>query len=179
MIKRHEALLTTMDANDEKINGVIQFGTVLQNEGHGQGDKIRKKTDSIRERQEANKKKALEQMEKLREKLQLHQFLQDCEELEEWVQEKSIIAQDETYRSAKTVHSKWTRHQAFEAEIASNKDRLIAIEEAAKGLLEEIPEYHPYITPKVSELASHFRELEESTKEKVKCIASHILEYSL
>jgi len=109
-----------MDANDEKINGVIQFGSVLQSEGHGQGDKIGKKTDSIRERRDANKRKALEQMEKLRDQLQLHQFLQDCEELEQWVQEKSMIAQDETYRSAKTVHSKWTRHQAFEAEVFQN-----------------------------------------------------------
>ena len=63
------------------------------------------------------------EMERLRDQLQLHQFLQDCEELGEWVQEKSISAQDDSYRSAKTVHSKWTRHQAFEAEIQSNKDR--------------------------------------------------------
>lgn len=55
--------------------------------------------------------------------------LQDCEELGEWVQEKKFTAQDETYRSAKTVHSKWTRHQAFEAEIASNKDRLIRVQQ--------------------------------------------------
>jgi len=78
-----------------------------------------------------------------------------------------MIAQDETYRSAKTVHSKWTRHQAFEAEIASNKDRLIAIQDAAQGLLKEKPEYAQYITPKVSELGSHFNELEDTTKEKV------------
>lgn len=56
-------------------------------------------------------------------------WIQDCEELSEWVQEKNITAQDETYRSAKTVHSKWTRHQAFEAEIASNKDRLFHIQQ--------------------------------------------------
>lgn len=56
-------------------------------------------------------------------------MLKDCEELSEWVQEKNITAQDETYRSAKTVHSKWTRHQAFEAEIASNKDRLIRVKQ--------------------------------------------------
>ena len=67
-----------MDANDEKINGVIQFATVLNREGHGQGDKIGKKGDSIRERRDNNKKRALEQMEKLRDQLQLHQFLQVC-----------------------------------------------------------------------------------------------------
>ena len=35
-----------------------------------------------------------------------------------------IVAQDETYRDAKNIHSKYVRHQAFEAEIAANKDRL-------------------------------------------------------
>ena len=45
-------------------------------------------------------------------------------QLSEWTQEKYITAQDDTYRSAKTIHSKWTRHQAFEAEVAANKDRL-------------------------------------------------------
>ncbi|XP_021945798.1 spectrin beta chain isoform X7 [Folsomia candida] len=166
LIKRHEALLTTMDANDEKINGVIQFASNMCREGHSQADKIAKKADSIRERRDNNKQKALEQLEKLKEQLQLHQFLQDCEELGEWVQEKSMIAQDETYRSAKTVHSKWTRHQAFEAEIASNKDRLTAIQEAAQLLMQEKPEFAQYLKPKVSELESHFDDLERSTKEK-------------
>lgn len=166
LIKRHEALLTTMDANDEKINGVIQFASNMCREGHSQADKIGKKADSIRERRDNNKQKALEQLEKLKEQLQLHQFLQDCEELGEWVQEKSMIAQDETYRSAKTVHSKWTRHQAFEAEIASNKDRLTAIQEAAQLLIQEKPEFAQYLKPKVSELESHFDDLERSTKEK-------------
>lgn len=56
-------------------------------------------------------------------------FFQDCEELGEWIQEKNLTAQDDTYRSAKTVHSKWTRHQAFEAEIGANKDRLFRIQQ--------------------------------------------------
>jgi spectrin beta len=35
-----------------------------------------------------------------------------------------LAAQDETYREAKNIHSKFVRHQAFEAEIAANKERL-------------------------------------------------------
>lgn len=77
-------------------------------------------------------------MERLKEQLQLHQFLQDCDELNEWVQEKHMTSQDESYRSAKTVHSKWTRHQAFEAEIGSNKDRLYQIQQSADELVKVI-----------------------------------------
>lgn len=34
LIKRHEAFLTTMEANDEKINAVVQFAGQLSDDGH-------------------------------------------------------------------------------------------------------------------------------------------------
>ncbi|KAH3857014.1 hypothetical protein DPMN_099611 [Dreissena polymorpha] len=37
-------------------------------------------------------------------------------------------AEDETYRDAKNLHSKYLRHQAFEREIAANKDRLMRLQ---------------------------------------------------
>ena len=40
-------------------------------------------------------------------------------------------AQDETYRDAKNLHSKYVRHQAFESEIAANKDRLTRVVEVS------------------------------------------------
>ncbi|GLH07508.1 Spectrin beta chain [Gryllus bimaculatus] len=137
LIKRHEAFLTTVEANDDKINSVVQFAQRLCDEGHYAADKVSKKADNINDRRNANRERALEQMERLKDQLQLHQFLQDCEELSEWVQEKKFTAQDETYRSAKTVHSKWTRHQAFEAEIASNKDRLFRIKQFRRDVEDE------------------------------------------
>ncbi|XP_023703245.1 spectrin beta chain isoform X6 [Cryptotermes secundus] len=166
LIKRHEAFLTTMEANDDKINNVVQFAGRLCDEGHFAADKVHKKAENINERRNANRDRALLQMEKLKDQLQLHQFLQDCEELSEWVQEKNITAQDETYRSAKTVHSKWTRHQAFEAEIASNKDRLFHIQQAAEELVKEKPELAELIEPRISELGQQFDDLERTTKEK-------------
>ncbi|XP_045122381.1 spectrin beta chain-like isoform X4 [Portunus trituberculatus] len=166
LIKRHEAFLTTMEANDEKINGICQFAQRLLDEGHYAVDKIQKKAENIEERRQQNRERAMEQMERLRDQLQVHQFLQDCEELNDWVQEKHIIAQDESYRSAKTVHSKWTRHQAFEAEIASNKDRLVRVQQAGEELVKEKPEMAEMIGPKISELNQHFEDLESTTKEK-------------
>lgn len=148
-IKRHEAFLTTMDANDDKINAVVQFAQRLEDEAHFAADKAHKKAESIGERREANRQRAQQLMERLRDALQLQQFLQDCEELSEWIQEKNIIAQDETYRSAKTVHSKWTRHQAFEAEILSNKDRLFHIQQAGQQLVDEKPEMLDLIQPRI------------------------------
>lgn len=49
-IKRHEAFITTMDANDEKINAVLQFAYRLIDENHFAADKIHKKAENINER---------------------------------------------------------------------------------------------------------------------------------
>lgn len=51
-----------------------------------------------------------------------------------------IAAQDETYRDAKSIHSKWMRHQAFESEIKANKDRLEKLIKEASDLIEQKPE---------------------------------------
>ncbi|XP_077537729.1 spectrin beta chain isoform X3 [Haemaphysalis longicornis] len=166
LIKRHEAFLTTMEANDEKINAVVQHAQRLCSEGHMASDKIRKKADSILERRDANRKQASELMARLADQLALHQFLQDCDQLSEWVQEKSIVAQDETYRSAKTVHSKWTRHQAFEAEVQANKERLERAQQAGRALIAEKPEMAPLVEPKLQELGQQFASLEATTQEK-------------
>ena len=61
-------------------------------------------------------------------------------QLSDWLAEKMLAAQDETYRDAKNIHSKWMRHQAFESEIKSNKDRLEKLVKEANDLIEQKPE---------------------------------------
>jgi len=39
-LKQHEAFMKTMDANDEKINQVIQYADKLADEGHYNADKV-------------------------------------------------------------------------------------------------------------------------------------------
>lgn len=50
MIKQHEAFITTMDANDEKVNAVLQFADRLIEDNHYAADKIHKKAQNISER---------------------------------------------------------------------------------------------------------------------------------
>lgn len=61
-------------------------------------------------------------------------------QLRDWLGEKVLAAQDETYRDAKNIHSKYMRHQAFESEIKSNKNRLEDIIEKGNKLIQEKPE---------------------------------------
>ncbi|CDW55393.1 Spectrin beta chain [Trichuris trichiura] len=166
MLKRHCDFLTTMEAGDEKIRAVILFGNQLCDDKHYAADRIHKKVSNLHERREANREKANTLTEKLKEHVALQQFLSDCEELRQWIEEKMIRAQDETYRDAKTVRSKYMRHQAFEAEIQSNKERLEQLQEACVRLMAEKPELMSLIDPHVAELSSQWEELEGQTKEK-------------
>ena len=52
-------------------------------------------------------------------------------QLRDWLVDKMAASQDETYRDAKNLHSKYMRHQAFESEIAANKDRLNRVQQVS------------------------------------------------
>lgn len=51
-IKKHEDFLTTTEASDEKITGVVEAGRRLINDSNANSDKIQEKVDSIQERLE-------------------------------------------------------------------------------------------------------------------------------
>lgn len=61
---------------------------------------------------------------KLGEAQTLQQFSRDADEMENWLQEKLQIALDESYKDPTNIQSKHQKHQAFEAELAANADRL-------------------------------------------------------
>ncbi|CAG5119810.1 unnamed protein product, partial [Candidula unifasciata] len=166
LIKRHEAFITTMDANDEKINAVLQFANRLIDENHYDREKIHKKAESISERRDQNRQRSDEQLDKLKDQLTLQQFLQECDELRDWLQDKMAAAQDETYRDAKNLHSKYVRHKAFESEIAANKDRLNRVVEEGESIMQAKPETRDQIEPMLADLSSQWEDLETTTKEK-------------
>ncbi|XP_052105505.1 spectrin beta chain-like isoform X8 [Mytilus californianus] len=166
LIKQHEAFITTTDANDEKINAVLQFANRLIEDNHYAADKIHKKAENINERRDVNRNRAGDQLDKLRDQLLLQQFLQECDELRDWLHDKMAAAQDETYRDAKNLHSKYVRHQAFEKEIAANKDRLMRLMKAGEDLLQDKPETREQIEPILASLQEQWEELERTTKAK-------------
>merc|ERR1719278_810214 len=165
-MKRHEALLTTMDANDDKINGVISFADRLLQEEHFAADKISKKLEEVSERRNNNRAAAMDQLERIRDQHLLHTFLQDCEELHDWIQVRNVQVQEDTYRSSRTIHSKWTRHQVFQSEIQSNKERLDKVRESGDALLKAKPEMSELVAPKLDDLSTKFTKLEKDTEEK-------------
>lgn len=113
-IKQHQAFISTLQANNDKVNAVCQFANKLISDGHPESARIKRKAEQIVDRRDSNARRAAEIADRLRDDLAQKQFAQECDELKDWIEEKYLHVQNETYRTAKTIRSKWTRHQAFE-----------------------------------------------------------------
>jgi len=168
LIKKHEDFVTTMTANEDKIQGVCSFAQRLCQENHYLGDKILSRASIINDRYGANRQSALQMHDKLHDSLKYFQFIQDCDDLKEWVDMKSLQAQDDTYRDTANIHTKYLRHQAFQAEIISNKERLLALKRHAEQLKEE---HRQQIDPilidqRIDELDNLWLTLEDITRDK-------------
>nr|XP_033811557.1 spectrin beta chain, non-erythrocytic 2 isoform X2 [Geotrypetes seraphini] len=169
-IKKHEDFMTTMDASEEKINGLLELGRKLVQEDRIHADKIQEKVDSIHERHRRNQTAASELLARLKDNWELQHFLQDYQELSLWINEKMLTAQDMSYDEARNLHSKWQKHQAFMAELASNKDWLNKIDKEGQQLLVEKPELEPIVQEKLSVLYKLWDELESTTQLKAQCL---------
>uniref|UniRef100_A0A8C7IQA3 Spectrin beta chain n=1 Tax=Oncorhynchus kisutch TaxID=8019 RepID=A0A8C7IQA3_ONCKI len=169
-IKKHEDFLTTMEASEEKITGVVEAGRRLVNDLNANSDKIQEKADSIQERHQKNREAANELLSKLKDNRELQHFLQDGQELTLWINEKMLTAQDMSYDEARNLHSKWQKHQAFMAELASNKDWLDKIDKEGQALVTEKPELQPVVQQTLESLQSQWEELENTTRTKAQCL---------
>uniref|UniRef100_A0AAY5KRR1 Spectrin beta chain n=1 Tax=Esox lucius TaxID=8010 RepID=A0AAY5KRR1_ESOLU len=169
-IKKHEDFLTTMEASEEKILGVVEAGRRLVNDDNANSEKIQEKADSIQDRHKKNKEAANELLSKLKDNRELQHFLQDGQELNLWINEKMLTAQDMSYDEARNLHSKWQKHQAFMAELASNKDWLDKIDKEGHALVTEKPELQPVVQQTLDGLKGQWEELENTTRTKAQCL---------
>uniref|UniRef100_A0A8D0D9E2 Spectrin beta chain n=1 Tax=Sander lucioperca TaxID=283035 RepID=A0A8D0D9E2_SANLU len=169
-IKKQEDFMTTMDANEDKINGVVEVGRRLASDGNINAERIQERVASIDDRHKKNREAAVELLMRLKDNRDLQKFLQDCQELSLWINEKMLTAQDMTYDEARNLHSKWLKHQAFMAELQSNKEWLDKIQKDGMLLVSEKPETEAVVKEKLSALHAMWEELESTTQTKAQCL---------
>uniref|UniRef100_A0A669CBT0 Spectrin beta chain n=1 Tax=Oreochromis niloticus TaxID=8128 RepID=A0A669CBT0_ORENI len=166
-LKKHEDFVSTMEANEDKIDGALQAGQRLVDSKNLYSGKVQEKMGSIQERHDKNKRRAEEVSEKLRDNRDLQHFLQNTQDLTVWINEKMLTAQDTSYDEARNLHTKWQKHQAFMAELASNKDWL---NKEGQELMEFKPEFEPIVTEELAKLHELWDKLESTTQEKARLL---------
>ncbi|XP_064408618.1 spectrin beta chain, non-erythrocytic 4 [Latimeria chalumnae] len=167
-IKKHKDFLTMMDLNLQKISMIIEAGESLVKQQNIYSDRIQEKIAAVAKRNRQNRLVAQDWLQRLSDQWELQCFLQDCHELDDWINEKMLMARDTSRDEAQKLHKKWLKHQAFMAELAQNKEWLDKLEKEGQQLIQEKPELTSVVKKKLEEIHQCWVELESTTQAKAK-----------
>ncbi|XP_037079829.1 spectrin alpha chain-like [Pollicipes pollicipes] len=192
LIKKHEDFDKAISAQQEKISALTTFADQLIAADHYAGDDIDGKRQEVLERWRSLKDALIDKRSKLGESQTLQQFSRDADEMEMWITEKLQSATEESYKDPSNIQSKHQKHQAFEAELAANADRIGTVltvgqnlidkkqcasgEEAVQQRLASIAEQWEFLTQKSSEKSM---KLKEANKQRTYVAAVKDLDFWL
>ncbi|XP_070531768.1 spectrin alpha chain, non-erythrocytic 1-like isoform X3 [Ptychodera flava] len=137
LIKKHEDFDKAINAQEEKISALQSFADQLVAADHYDAPAINVRREQVLDRWSNLKEALIEKRSKLGESQTLQQFSRDADEVEAWIAEKLQMATDESYKDPSNIQSKHQKHQAFEAEVAANSERVNAVQTAGERLIEQ------------------------------------------
>merc|ERR1719295_2432848 len=175
MIKKHEDFDKAIGNQEDKIECLTTYADQLIATDHYARDDIDNKKKEVLKRWEQLKEALIEKRSKLGESQTLQQFSRDADEIENWMMEKLQLVDDGSgIQDSTNIQSKHQKHQAFEAELAANKDRVESVvkmgqnlidrgkcsgsDDAVKTRLESIVEQWEVLTQKTSEKSMKLKE---------------------
>ncbi|NXL68275.1 SPTB1 protein, partial [Chordeiles acutipennis] len=165
-LRRFQDFRAGVESSGEKVAEAVASGTKLVAEGNIFAEKITEKCQALQQRHGDVVAKAEEAAGLLQDNHELQSFLQSCRELDAWVEEKMLTAQDVTYGEARGLHGKWQKHQAFMAELAPNQGWLEKIETEGKDLVSRKPQYGEVVARQLEKLRARWDELCRAAEEK-------------
>ncbi|XP_006891866.1 PREDICTED: spectrin beta chain, erythrocytic [Elephantulus edwardii] len=171
-IRKFEDFLMSMETNRDKVLSPVDSGNKLVAEGNLYSDKIKEKVQLIEDRHKKNEEKAQEATVLLKDNLELQNFLQNCQELTLWINDKLLTSQDVSFDESRNLHNKFLKHQAFVAELASHQGWLENIDAEGKALMEEKPHFAATVSQRLDALHQLWDELQAITKEKTRQLSA-------
>uniref|UniRef100_M3XK81 Spectrin alpha chain, non-erythrocytic 1 n=2 Tax=Latimeria chalumnae TaxID=7897 RepID=M3XK81_LATCH len=137
LIKKHEDFDKAINVQEEKIAALQSFADQLIAADHYAKPDIANRRNEVLDRWRRLKAQMIEKRSKLGESQTLQQFSRDVDEIEAWISEKLQTASDESYKDPTNIQSKHQKHQAFEAELSANADRIRGVIEMGNSLIEK------------------------------------------
>lgn len=192
LIKKHEDFDKAISGHQEKIAALQVLADQLIAQQHYAGKLIDDKRKQVLERWRHLKEDLIEKRSRLGDEQTLQQFSRDADEIENWIAEKLQLATEESYKDPANIQSKHQKHQAFEAELAANADRIQSVlamggnlidknqcsgsEEAVQKRLTQIADQWEYLTQKTTEKSL---KLKEANKQRTYIAAVKDLDFWL
>uniref|UniRef100_A0A7M4E1Y6 Spectrin alpha chain, non-erythrocytic 1 n=1 Tax=Crocodylus porosus TaxID=8502 RepID=A0A7M4E1Y6_CROPO len=136
LIKKHEDFDKAINVQEEKIAALQAFADQLISADHYAKGVISNRRNEVLDRWRRLKAQMIEKRSKLGESQTLQQFSRDVDEIEAWISEKLQTASDESYKDPTNIQSKHQKHQAFEAELHANADRIRGVIDMGNSLID-------------------------------------------
>ncbi|XP_040260711.1 spectrin alpha chain, non-erythrocytic 1 isoform X4 [Bufo bufo] len=141
LIKKHEDFDKAINVQEEKIAALQAFADQLITADHYSKGDIASRRNEVLDRWRRLKAQMIEKRSKLGESQTLQQFSRDVDEIEAWISEKLQTASDESYKDPTNIQlskllSKHQKHQAFEAELQANADRIRGVIDMGNSLID-------------------------------------------
>ncbi|XP_061836679.1 spectrin alpha chain, non-erythrocytic 1 isoform X1 [Nerophis lumbriciformis] len=141
LIKKHEDFDKAINVQEEKIAALQSFANQLIGADHYAKPEILNRRNEVLDRWRRLKTQMIEKRSKLGESQTLQQFSRDVDEIEAWISEKLQTATDESYKDPTNIQlskllSKHQKHQAFEAELHANADRIRGVIDTGNSLIQ-------------------------------------------
>lgn len=139
-IKRHDAFEKLIQTQEEKVALLQEHGRKLLEQNHYDSGRIGKRLREVLERRQKVKRLCSSQRQILDDALLYAQFVRDCAEAELWISEKHKKLGVENDINADTdlledKIKKLQKHQALQAEVAANQERIIDIKKTGEILI--------------------------------------------
>ncbi|XP_050663567.1 spectrin alpha chain isoform X2 [Leptidea sinapis] len=192
LIKKHEDFDKAINAHEEKIAQLQTLAEQLVAADHYATDDINKKRQQVLDRWRHLKEALIEKRSRLGDEQTLQQFSRDADEMENWIAEKLQLATEESYKDPANIQSKHQKHQAFEAELAANAERIQSVlamggnlvqrgqcsgsEDAVQARLASIADQWEFLTQKTTEKSL---KLKEANKQRTYIAAVKDLDFWL
>uniref|UniRef100_A0A673IDX0 Spectrin alpha chain, non-erythrocytic 1 n=1 Tax=Sinocyclocheilus rhinocerous TaxID=307959 RepID=A0A673IDX0_9TELE len=136
LIKKHEDFDKAINVQVKKIAALQSFADQLISADHYAKPEIFNRRNEVLDRWRRLKAQMIEKRSKLGESQTLQQFSRDVDEIEAWISEKLQTATDESYKDPTNIQSKHQKHQAFEAELHANADRIHGVIDTGNALIQ-------------------------------------------
>ncbi|XP_055377124.1 spectrin alpha chain isoform X3 [Condylostylus longicornis] len=192
LIKKHEDFDKAINGHEEKIAALQVLADTLIVQNHYASNLIDDKRKEVLDRWRHLKEGLIEKRSRLGDEQTLQQFSRDADEIENWIAEKLQLATEESYKDPANIQSKHQKHQAFEAELAANADRIQSVlamggnlidkkqcsgsEDAVQKRLTQIADQWEYLTQKTTEKSL---KLKEANKQRTYIAAVKDLDFWL
>ncbi|CAH8451535.1 unnamed protein product [Schistosoma rodhaini] len=135
LIKKHEDFNRAITLQEVKIQSLMANADKLLEAGHYDAAAIEAKRGEVLNRWTHLKNAMIDNRSRLGDVQTLQAFIRDADEMELWINEKMQFTMDEPYKDPTTnIQAKHQKHQAFEAELAANAERLQGILAAGQRL---------------------------------------------